>query len=64
MTFRRWADKYFEEADLAESTKAMRRAIYKRDLEGPCGRMKLDEITPAFVMRLCERIKTERLAYT
>ncbi|MCX7143735.1 MAG: Arm DNA-binding domain-containing protein, partial [Proteobacteria bacterium] len=28
LTFGGWADKFFEEADLADSTKAMRRSIY------------------------------------
>ena len=60
LTFGAWAEKYFDEADLADSTKAMRRSIYDRDLEKAFGRMKLEEITPSLLLGLCERIKKER----
>ena len=60
LAFGGWAEKYFDEADLAESTKAMRRSIYERDLKKSFGRMKLEEITPSTLMALCEKIKKER----
>jgi len=61
LTFRRWAEKYFADkadpnngARLADSTLAMRRSVYKRYLEGPFGKLKLDEISPAQLMKDCE----------
>lgn len=62
LAFGGWAEKFFEEADLADSTNAMRRAIYARDLKKTFGRMKLEEITPSMLMSLCEKIKKERNA--
>ena len=35
----------------------MRRSIYNRDLLGPFGKLKLEEITPAALMALCEKVK-------
>ena len=32
LTFGRWAEKYFAEAVLAESTRAMRKSVYHRNL--------------------------------
>jgi hypothetical protein len=55
-----WATKFFEEADLADSTKAMRRSIYDRDIKKAFGRLKLEEVTPSAIMALCEKIKKER----
>jgi integrase len=57
LTFGRWADKYFAEAALAESTKAMRRSVYERNLATEFGRLKLEEITPVRLMARCEKIK-------
>ena len=57
LTFGSWADKYFAEADLADSTKAMRRSIYNRNLAAEFGRLKLEEITPGRLLARCERIK-------
>ena len=57
LTFGRWAEKYFAEADLADSTKAMRKSVYDRNLAGEFGRLKLDEITPVRLMARCEKIK-------
>lgn len=64
LTFGSWADRYFADksdpnngAKLADSTLAMRRAIYKRDLLVPFGKLKLEEITPAALMALCEKVK-------
>ena len=44
-------------ARLADSTLAMRRSVYKRYLEGPFGKLKLDEISPAQLMKHCESIR-------
>lgn len=64
LTFGKWADRYFaDKADpangnrLADSTLAMRRAIYKRDLADSFGKLKLNEITPSTLMALCEKVK-------
>ena len=64
LTFGRWAEKYFADkadpnngARLADSTLAMRRSVYKRYLEGPFGKLKLDEISPAQLMKHCESIR-------
>lgn len=64
LTFGSWADRYFTDksdpnngAKLADSTLAMRRSIYNRDLAGPFGKLKLEEITPAALMALCEKVK-------
>ena len=57
LTFGKWAEKYFAEAALAASTKAMRKSIYDRNLSTEFGRLKLEEITPARLMARCEKIK-------
>ena len=57
LTFGRWAEKYFAEAALAESTRAMRRSVYDRNLAIEFGRLKLEEITPVRLMARCEKIK-------
>ncbi|MDR7334306.1 hypothetical protein J2X21_003458 [Kinneretia asaccharophila] len=57
LTFGAWATKYFAEADLADSTKEMRRSVYVRNLANEFGRLKLEEITPAMLLARCERIK-------
>lgn len=64
LTFGSWADRYFEDkadpnngARLADSTLAMRRSVYTRYLLPAFGRLKLNEITPALLMQLCEKIK-------
>lgn len=57
LTFGRWAEKYFAEADLAESTRAMRKSVYDRNLAVEFGRLKLGEITPVRLMARCEKIK-------
>ena len=58
LAFGGWADKFFEEADLADSTKAMRRSIYERDLKKTFGRLKLASHNepgraPGFSLRAC-----------
>nr|WP_315242730.1 hypothetical protein [uncultured Albidiferax sp.] len=64
LTFGSWAERYFTDksdpsngARLADSTLAMRRSIYNRDLVGPFGKLKLEEITAAALMALCEKVK-------
>lgn len=64
LTFSSWAERYFADkadpnnsARLADSTIAMRRSVYKRYLEGPFGKLKLDEIKPAQLMKHCESIR-------
>ena len=57
LTFGSWAENYFAEADLAESTKAMRKSVYDRNLADEFGRLKLEEITPVRLMARCEKIK-------
>jgi integrase len=57
LTFGRWAEKYFAEAKLAESTRAMRRSIYDRNLAVEFGRLRLEEITPVRLMARCEKVK-------
>lgn len=62
LTFGRWAEKYFTEASLAESTRAMRRSVYDRNLAAEFGRLKLEEITPVRLMARCEKIKARGAA--
>lgn len=57
LTFGKWAEKYFSEADLAESTRSMRKSVYDRNLAEEFGRLKLEEITPLRLMARCEKIK-------
>ncbi|AFT86290.1 tyrosine-type recombinase/integrase [Paraburkholderia phenoliruptrix] len=57
MTFGKWVEKYFAEATLAESTRAMRKSVYDRNLAAEFGRLKLEEITPSRLLMRCEKIK-------
>ncbi|MCA8009759.1 tyrosine-type recombinase/integrase [Burkholderia cenocepacia] len=57
LTFGKWAEKYFAEVSLAESTRAMRKSVYDRNLAAEFGRLKLEEITPSRLMARCEKIK-------
>jgi integrase len=57
MTFGKWAEKYFVEAKLAQSTRAMRKSVYDRNLAAEFGRLKLEEITPSRLLMRCEKIK-------
>ena len=57
LTFGKWAEKYFVETALADSTRAMRKSVYERNLASEFGRLKLEEITPARLMARCEKIK-------
>lgn len=60
LTLDGWAAKFFDEAPLADSTRAMRQSIYDRDIKKAFGRLRLEEVTPSQIMLLCERIKKER----
>lgn len=69
LTFGRWAEKYFADksdptnrARLADSTLAMRRSVYKRYLEVPFGKLKLDEIKPKALMDHCLAVKEKGAA--
>lgn len=57
LSFDNWADLYFAGAKLAESTKAMRRSIYDRNLAAEFGRLKPEEITPKLLLARCQKIK-------
>lgn len=67
-TFGAWADKYFAfKADpksggeqLADSTLAMRKSIYRRLLEKPLGKRNLDDIKPKALTELFDKAKAER----
>ncbi|MEH6433869.1 tyrosine-type recombinase/integrase [Massilia sp. DD77] len=55
-SFAEWADEWLDRYMMAESTRDMRRSVYERDLRGPFGKLKLDEITSDELRRLCDRI--------
>ena len=57
LTFGKWAEKYFAEASLADSTRAMRKSVYVRNLAAEFGRLKLEEVTPLRLMARCEKVK-------
>lgn len=67
-TFAGWAEDYFRhKADprsgaeqLAESTLAFRRSTYRRIIEPAFGKLKLDEVTPQRLKRLCDDTKGTR----
>ena len=55
-TFGEWAEKWLEKAPMAESTRAMRRSIYERDIKRPFQNRLLHEIESQDIRALCERI--------
>ncbi|KWA45816.1 integrase [Burkholderia multivorans] len=67
-TFAGWAEDYFRhKADprsgaeqLADSTLAFRRSTYRRILEPEFGKLKLEEVTPQRLKRLCDDVKEKR----
>jgi integrase len=63
-TFCEYAEDWFREADLADSTKAMRRAIYIRDIYPRFQRRHLTEIKEDDVRSLCEKIKARNAPAT
>ncbi|KVC52567.1 integrase [Burkholderia pseudomultivorans] len=68
LTFGGWAENYFaHKADpksgaeqLADSTLAMRKSVYKRAIEPALSKLKLDEVTPARLKALCDDAKDKR----
>ncbi len=68
MTFGGWAKSYFDfkadpksgDEQLAESTLAIRRSTYRRAIEPALGRLKLEEVTPQRLMKLCDDAKEMR----
>lgn len=67
-TFGAWVEKYFEhKADpksgteqLADSTLALRKSVYRRILEAPLSKKRLDEIKPTALAELLDKAKAER----
>lgn len=55
-SFAGWAEEWLERHMMAESTRDMRRSVYERDLQKPFGKLKLEEISPEELRRLCDRI--------
>jgi hypothetical protein len=62
LTVGAWAQKYFAKDAIADSTRAMRKSVYERNLASEFGRLKLPEITPARLMTRCERIEERGVA--
>ena len=68
LSFAGWAVAYFAHKEdsksgaemLAESTLAFRRSTYRRVLDPAFGRLKLEEITPVRLKRLCDEVKAQR----
>ncbi|CAJ5452080.1 integrase family protein [Burkholderia pseudomallei] len=68
LTFGGWAESYFvHKADpksgaeqLADSTLAFRRSTYRRVIEPEFGKLRLDEVTPQRLKRLCDTTKDRR----
>ncbi|TAI63410.1 site-specific integrase [Bradyrhizobium sp. Leo170] len=68
LTFGGWAQAYFKhKADprsggeqLADSTLELRQSTYRRVIEPELGRLKLEEVTPQRLMRLCLDAKEKR----
>jgi len=56
-TFCEYAEEWFRDADLADSTKAMRRGVYTRDIYPRFKKRVMAEITEDDVRGLCEKIK-------
>ena len=55
-TYGEWANKWLGKAPMAESTRAMRRSIYERDVAREFQNRLLPEIEPQDIRALCERI--------
>jgi len=51
-----WAERWLERHKMAESTRAMRRSVYERDLKKPFGKLLLSEIDDQALRALCDRI--------
>lgn len=55
-SFSVWAERWLDKYKMAESTRAMRRSTYERDLKGPFGSLLLSEISDHMLRALCDRI--------
>jgi integrase len=55
-TFGEWADRWFEKATMADSTRAMRQSIYERDVKAVFANRLMLEIEPQDIRLLCEKI--------
>lgn len=51
-----WAERWLDKYKMAESTRAMRRWTYERDLKGAFGSLLLSEISDQMLRELCDRI--------
>lgn len=66
--FAGWAETYFKHKgdpksgaeQLADSTLALRRAAYRRVIDPELGKLKLEEVTPQRLKRLCDETKEKR----
>ncbi len=56
-TFDEFGEAYFKESKMAESTRAMRRHVYDRDIAPTWKKRLLAEITPEDLRGLCKRVK-------
>jgi integrase len=56
-TFSQFAEHWFAEAPMADSTRAMRRSVYTRDMETPWRNRLLKEIRDADLRALCDKVK-------
>lgn len=55
-TFDEWWNSYLQRTQIAESTKQMKIAVYRRDLKKSFGNLKLSEIRPEDLRALCDKI--------
>jgi integrase len=55
-TYGEWAEKWLEKAPMADSTRAMRRSIYERDIKAIFENRLLIEIEPQDIRLVCEKI--------
>jgi len=56
-TFDEFGEAYFKESKMAESTRAMRRHVYDRDIAPPWKKRLLAEIAPEDLRGLCKKVK-------
>ncbi|MDR3437349.1 tyrosine-type recombinase/integrase [Telmatospirillum sp.] len=56
-SFDEFAERWFQEGRMADSTKAMRRSIYERDILSKFRNRLLTEITPDDLRNLCAKVK-------
>lgn len=57
-TFGEYTVKWLAESKFADSTRAMKGGVIKRDIEPALGRKQLQEITPEVLRNLCDKIKS------